>query len=223
MKPEEIKLKQKLLTDLMIEAKRTESVLFIDEIANETGYFNAISQILEPVLFDIGEMWSKEQLSLAQGYVAAKITEDVLMKAIETSEWKSNASHKPYPVVIANIEDDFHSLGRKMVGTFLLTSGWQVHDLGNDVPAGEIVDAAVNLNAPIIGVSAMMYTTALNIRKVREEINNRNLQDKIKLAVGGAIFKLRPDLTAEVGGDGTAPSATQVSALFLELLKTVKN
>jgi methylmalonyl-CoA mutase cobalamin-binding domain/chain len=145
------------------------------------------------------------------------------LKALQNSDWQSKTGFINRPVVLANIEDDFHSLGRKMVGTFLQASGWKIHDLGNDVPAEKIVDAAVELDAPIIGVSAMMYTTAINIKKVREEINRRKLQHKIKLAVGGAIFKVRPELTKEVGGDGSASSATNAPELFLKLLKTIKN
>lgn len=211
------------LTELIIGAHRADAVQLIDKISEETGYFVAINEILEPVLIEIGEMWSKEKLSLAQGYVAAKITEDVLQKALQTSDWQAKTKIKKVSVILANIEDDFHSLGRKMVSTFLQASGWQVYDLGNDVTATEMVDAAVQYQAPIIGVSAMMYTTAINIRKVREEIDSRNLQDNIKLAVGGAIFKVRPELTAEVGGDGTCGNATQVPVLFSELLLTIKN
>ena len=214
---------KKKLLELILEAQRTEAVRLIDKLAEDAGYFSVINLILEPVLIEIGEMWSKEKLSLAQGYVSAKITEDILLNALQTPEWQHDISNRYVPVVLANIEDDFHSLGRKMVGTFLLASGWQVHDLGNDIPASEIVDAAVRVQAPIIGISAMMYTTAMNIRKVRDEINRRNLQDRIKLAVGGAIFKLRPELVTEVGGDGTAASATQASELFSELLQTIKN
>lgn len=211
------------LKHLIIEAQRTEAVLLVDRIAMDIGYFEAINKVLEPVLLEIGEMWAKENLSLAQGYVASKITEDVLLKALQNSDWQSKTGFINRPVILANIEDDFHSLGRKMVGTFLQASGWKIHDLGNDVPAEKIVDAAVELDAPIIGVSAMMYTTAINIKKVREEINRRKLQHKIKLAVGGAIFKVRPELTKEVGGDGTASSATNAPELFLKLLKTIKN
>lgn len=211
------------LTEMIIGAHRSDAVRLIDEISKTTGYFTAINEILEPALLEIGELWSKEKLSLAQGYVAAKITEDVLEKALQTSEWQSKNPPKKVAVILANIEDDFHSLGRKMVGTFLQANGWQVHDLGNDVTAEEMVDAAIQFQAPIIGVSAMMYTTAINIRKVREEIDRRNLQDKIKLAVGGAVFKVRPELTAEVGGDGTTGNATQASILFSELLQTIKN
>jgi len=215
-----IKLRKSLL-ELIIDAQRLESVDLVDQIAHEMGYFEAINVLLEPVLIEIGDMWSKENLSLAQGYVAAKITEDILLKAVESSEWQLKQIENNIPVVIANIEDDFHALGRKMIGTFLTASGWQVHDLGNDMLAEDIVDAAEELNAPIIGVSAMMYTSALNIKKVRHEIDKRNLQDKIKLAVGGAIFKVRPQLVDEVGGDGTAASATQVPELFSQLLKTI--
>lgn len=215
-------LKLKLL-ELIIDAQRSEAVEIICTTAEKTGYFTAINTLLEPVLIEIGELWSKEKLSLAQGYVAAKITEDVLLKALESKEWQMISERNQVPVVLANIEDDFHSLGRKMIGTFLRATGWQVHDLGNDVTAPEIIDAAVAFKAPIVGVSAMMYTSALNIKKVRDEINSRQLQDKIKLAVGGAIFKVRPELVGEVGGDGTAASATQVPELFNQLLLKIKS
>ncbi len=211
-----------ILINKIIEARRAEAVDFIRNIAEKVGYLNAINQVLEPVLIEIGEMWSAEKLSLAQGYVAAKITEDLLLYAVETKEWQVIAADRHTPVVLANIEDDFHSLGRKMVSTFLQASGWEVIDMGNDVTAHDIVDKAIELQAPLIGVSAMMYTTALNIKKVRQEIDSRNLQHKIKLAVGGAIFKVRPELVHEVGGDGTCTSATQAPQLFSKLLKTIK-
>ena len=118
------------------------------------------------------------------------------------------------PVVIGNIEEDFHALGRRMVGTFLRAEGWIVHDLGNDVPATEFVDKALEVGARVIGVSAMMMTTARNVRKVRDEIDNRGLTGRIQLAVGGAVFRVCPGLAEEVGGDGTAPDALGAAGLF---------
>jgi methanogenic corrinoid protein MtbC1 len=79
------------------------------------------------------------------------------------------------------------------------------------------VNKAVETCARVIGVSAMMYTTAGNIRKVRDELDSRNLSGRIQLAVGGAVFKLRPELTHEVGGDGTASSCFKAPKLFEEL------
>ena len=121
------------------------------------------------------------------------------------------------PVVIGNVEDDFQSLGRKFVVIFLLAAGWEVIDLGNDVPASTFVDTAVQVGSKVIGVSAMMLSTAENIRAIREEIDKRALSGRIQLAVGGAIFKLHPELASLFGGDGTAAHAVDASSLFEKL------
>ena len=110
-------------------------------------------------------------------------------------------------MVIGNIEEDFHALGRKMVGAFLRARGWTVHDLGNDVPAATFVDKAVEVGARVIGVSAMMLTTARNIKAVREEIDRRGLTGRIQLAVGGAVFRVTAGLAEEIGADGSAANA----------------
>jgi methanogenic corrinoid protein MtbC1 len=101
-----------------------------------------------------------------------------------------------------------------MVGVFLRAAGWKVVDLGNDVSPAAFVDAALEHGARVIGISAMMLTTAENIRAVRSELDARGLSGRIRLAVGGAVFKLRPELVREVGGDGTTASAIQAPSLF---------
>jgi methylmalonyl-CoA mutase cobalamin-binding domain/chain len=178
-----------------------------------------ITDILGPVLVRIGVLWGKESVSLAQTFVAAKIAEDVLLRCMP--EVGATSPHKS-PVVIGNIEDDFHSLGRRSVATFLRAAGWEVYDLGNDITAEEFVDKAIEVNASVVGVSAMMQTTALNIRKVRELIDARGLQHRLKLAVGGAVFNWRPEFVAEVGADGTAENAAEVDALLRRLQSEVK-
>jgi methanogenic corrinoid protein MtbC1 len=123
------------------------------------------------------------------------------------------------PVLLGNVEDDFHPLGRKMVVAFLRADGWEVHDLGVDVPAEHFMDRAEETGARVIGASAMMYTTAKNVAKLREEIDRRGQAGRIQLAVGGAVFKLRPELVTTFGGDGTASSAVEAPALFERLWK----
>jgi len=95
--------------------------------------------------------------------------------------------------------------------------GWHVIDLGNDVLAEEFIDTAVENNARIIGVSAMMYDNALNISRVRDGLGSRNLNGHIQLAVGGAIFNEDKNLVEKVGGDGTAINAIAALNLFDEL------
>lgn len=200
------------LYKLVLDAERESAVALVLEHALRYGFQAAVNDLLEPVLERVGEAWMRENLSLAQGYVAGKIAEDVLLAAA------SGHGDLPLdvkgPVILGNVEDDYHSLGRKMVGVFLRAAGWKVVDLGNDVVPGDFVAAAVANGARVIGVSAMMLTTAENIRSLRAEIDAQGLRGKVRLAVGGAVFKLRPQLVDEVGGDGTAASAIQAPALF---------
>jgi methanogenic corrinoid protein MtbC1 len=150
-------------------------------------------------------------------YVAAKVTEDVMDKVAHLFMLPGEGKPPKGPVVIGNSEDDFHALGRHLVGTFLRAEGWDVHDLGNDVSAAQFVDKAQEVGARVIGVSAMMLTTAIHIKKVREEIDRRGLTGLIQLAVGGSIFRVCPGLAEEVGADGTASNALGAAELFIRL------
>lgn len=214
-----IDLQDKLL-EAILEADVTLANQLVEEWTLLNGYERFVHEILEPVLFKIGQIWmGTSDFSIAQGYVAGKIAEDILNRAAEEQVLSCKKPEYKGAIVIGNIEDDYHSLGRKILGTFLRTFGWEVYDLGNDVHPDVFIDKACETGARIIGVSAMMYTTAMNIRKVREEIDRRKLTDTLQLAVGGAVFIMRPELLTEVGGDGTAKSAFEAPALMDELLK----
>jgi methanogenic corrinoid protein MtbC1 len=201
----------KYLLEAIVVGEKETADKVLEKWAKDHGYRSAIVEVLEPALTEIGKLWDQEKISLAAGYLAGKVAEDILNKAIDDE--KSDLPQKG-TAVIGNIEDDYHSLGRRLVGIFLSAAGWKVVDLGNDIPPAEFVDAAVTHGAQVIGASAMMHTTALNILGIRKELDARNLSSRIKLAVGGAIFKVRPDMVQEVGGDGTAANAVDVPELF---------
>ena len=171
----------------------------VDEYASESNYEDALKNLLEPALLLFGEYWMKNpDISLANGYIAGKIAEDILLKTAD--EYNKRTLEKKYKgiAVVGNIEDDYHSLGRRLVSVFLEASGWEVHDLGNDVLPEEFINSALDNGAKVIGASAMMFVNAKNIKKLREVINNRGYKDKLMLAVGGAIFNLRPELVKQL-------------------------
>jgi methylmalonyl-CoA mutase cobalamin-binding domain/chain len=186
----------------------------IDAWAVGKAFHRVVPELLAPTLERFGVVWSLGQggVSLATGYMASKVAEDVLSRLL--LETAPGDAHRRGTVLVGNVEDDFHPLGRKMVAAFLRTDGWEVRDLGVDVPPAQFVDVAEETGTRVIGASAMMYTTARNVAGIREEIDRRGLTGRIQLAVGGAVFKLRPELVAEFGGDGTASSAVEASALF---------
>ena len=209
---------QRKLFDLILTADRPAANELIDEWAKGHGYDRAVVELLEPALRLLSERWNKEEdVSLAQGYVAGKIAEDLMSKVLAARNGKLAAGSLKGPVVMGNIEDDYHILGKNLVIIFLEAAGWKVYDLGTDVPAADFVDKAVEVGAKVIGASAMMYENAANIKKLREEIDRRGLTGRLQLAVGGAVFVIRPELVKEVGGDGTARNALAASSLMEKL------
>lgn len=203
------------LLQSMINADRAGAAQLVESLlASGVAPDRVISDVLDPAIVRLGQMWEAEAMSLAQNFVASKIAEDALLRCVP--EPGAQQQYKG-ATVIGNIEDDFHSLGRRTVGLFLAAAGWEVIDLGNDVPAEEFLEKALEVKARVIGASAMMQTTALNIRKLRELIDRRGLRGRLKLAVGGAVFNWRPELVREVGGDGTAQNAVGTDQLFTRL------
>ena len=137
--------RRETLYSLILDAEREEALGLLLEHAGAHGFQATVNDLLEPVLERTGEAWHLENLSLAQGYVAGKIAEDLLVAAAESG------GDLPLdikgPVVLGNVEDDYHSLGRKMVAVFLRAAGWKVIDLGNDVTPQDFVAAALEHDA----------------------------------------------------------------------------
>jgi len=206
------------LEDAVVRADMRTGRRILAEIAGRHGYQTLISDVFEPVLTDLGERLKRQEVPLAQSYVVSLMADEVLRLYLASdSAGRRQAAPLKGPVVMANIEDDCHPLGRKIVSTFLQINQWDVHDLGIDVEAGAIVEEAISVGARVIGVSAMIFTTAENVLKVRQQIDARGYRKRIKLAVGGAVFRLRPELVTQVGADGSAPNAFAALALFEEL------
>lgn len=214
--------KIRILGDAINEGEKDKAVELLKDWSAQSGFKEIIFTVLEPLLIEWGKLWMQGKLSLAHGYLSGKVAEEFYMIASQSEEMLVADKKVKGTIVLGNIEDDFHPLGRRLVHIFAKSAGWNIIDLGNDVPAEIFIENAVKNQAGIIAVSAMMFTTAKNILKIRNELDSQLLSDKIKLAVGGAVFKLRPELVADVGGDGTADNAIDAPALFDSLISKVK-
>lgn len=216
------KEQQEIIASFINNGEKDRAIQQLTEWSKQTSFKSVIFNIMEPMLVRYGKLWMQGKLSLAHGYLSGKVAEGFYMVAAQDIEF-SQASGKPKGIIIlGNIEDDFHPLGRRLVNVYSQAAGWNVIDIGNDVQPELFVEKAVECKADIIAVSAMMFTTAKNILKVRAELDRNALSGTIKLAVGGAVFKLRPELVHEIGGDGTAETAMEAPKLFETLLHSPK-
>ena len=89
-------------------------------------------------------------------------------------------------VVIGTVHGDLHDIGKNLVGIMLKGAGFEVVDLGRDVPAEKFIEAAIESDAKVIGMSALLTTTMPVMKKVIELAKEEGVYDRVKIIVGGA-------------------------------------
>lgn len=119
-------------------------------------------------------------------------------------------------VVIGTIEGDIHDIGKTLVGIMLSASGFQVYDLGVDVPITTFVEKAQEVKADIVGVSALLTTTMIRQKDVVEALDDAGMRPRVKVMVGGA--PVTSGWAEEIGADGYSENATAAVAIAKKLI-----
>ncbi len=109
-------------------------------------------------------------------------------------------------IVIGTVAGDIHDIGKKIVGFLLEGGGFEVIDLGVDVPDESFVQAVEEHNPDILGMSALLTTTMPNMGKVIELLKEKRLRGKLKIIIGGA--SVSEQFAESIGADGYAPEAS---------------
>jgi corrinoid protein of di/trimethylamine methyltransferase len=151
-----------------------------------------------------------ESFSCGMAYLPELVMAGEAMKlAVATlePEMKKRGSERKMlgKVVIATVEGDIHEIGKSLVATMLGASGFQIYDLGVDVPADKIIGKALEVNADIICMSALLTTTMVRQKEVIEELDKEGLHGKIKVLVGGA--PITKDWVKSINADGYSEDA----------------
>jgi methylmalonyl-CoA mutase cobalamin-binding domain/chain len=119
-------------------------------------------------------------------------------------------------VVIATVEGDIHEIGKSLVATMLGASGFEVYDLGVDQSSDKIIGKALEVNADIIAMSALLTTTMVKQREVIEELEKEGLRSRMKVMVGGA--PVTRDWVTTIKADGYSEDAIGAVALAKKLM-----
>lgn len=169
---------------------------------------------LLPAINQVGELFDTGRYFLPQliaGAEAMKLSIGVL----EPLLLQSGAMENMPVVVIATVQGDIHDIGKNLVALMLKNHGFQVIDLGKDVPKETIVDAAEKNGAQIIALSALMTTTMQEMRNVIALARQRGV--KAKIIIGGAV--ITQDYADEIQADGYSRDAAEAVKLAKRLLK----
>jgi corrinoid protein of di/trimethylamine methyltransferase len=160
--------------------------------------------------FGAGEAFLPELVMAGEAMKAAvAVLEPELLKLGEAREVMGR-------VVLATVEGDIHEIGKTLVGTMLSASGFEVTDLGVDQPAEKIIGKALEIDAHIIGMSALLTTTMVRQREVIEELDKEGLRPRIKVMVGGA--PITRDWVQKIKADGYSEDAVGAVKIAKELV-----
>ncbi|MEM1574069.1 MAG: corrinoid protein [Candidatus Methanomethylicaceae archaeon] len=147
--------------------------------------------------YEKGEMYVPEILCSAEAMYAAMEVLKPYLKAEIVGERKK--------VVLGVVRGDIHDIGKNLVKLMLEAAGFQVIDLGKDVPNEKFIEVAIKENADIVGLSALMTTSMIVMPEIIKEIKKRN--PKIKTMVGGG--PLSPEIAKMYGADGYGKDAAE--------------
>lgn len=173
-----------------------------------------INEGFTPAMIEIGELFSQEEISLPQVIVAA---ENMLaaVKILEPHIPAGSSEEKAGVVVIGTCAGDIHDIGKGIVATMLRISGFEVYDLGRDVPPAKFVEKAREVNADIIASSTLMTTTMMGQKAIEEELRKAGLRQKIKTMVGGA--PVNQNWANKIGADAYGENASEAVQKAKEL------
>jgi 5-methyltetrahydrofolate--homocysteine methyltransferase len=119
-------------------------------------------------------------------------------------------------IILATVKGDLHDIGKKIVGMMLEGAGYDVVDLGVDVPAAKMLRAVKAVRPAVLGLSALLTTTMSYMREVIDAVEKARLRPKIKIVIGGA--PVTRSYAEEIGADGYAPDAASGLEMVRKLL-----
>lgn len=172
-----------------------------------------LDESLIPAINQVGEYFNAKTYFLPQLMISA----ETMRKGVAVLEplLQEDARSVGWTVVIATVEGDIHDIGKNLVAMMMKNYGFNVIDLGKDVPARQIIDAAKEYRADIIALSALMTTTMQRMRDVVNLARQEGIGAKI--IIGGAV--ITQDYADEIGADGYSEDAVGAVALVRRLME----
>ncbi|GAB4479404.1 MAG: corrinoid protein [Anaerolineales bacterium] len=139
-----------------------------------------------------------------------------ILKPLLASAAAADPTLKKAKIVIATVQTDIHDIGKNIVASMLAAAGYEVIDMGVDVPLNSIIEKAEETKADIIALSALLTTSMPYMKDLIDLLQARGLRQKYRVMVGGA--SVTPEWAESIGADGSGRDAVEAVRLARRLL-----
>lgn len=174
-----------------------------------------IEKALIPGIREVGEKFERMELFLTGMMLSAdamKAGMNLLLPRIPKDKIPKRGT-----VVVGTVKGDIHEIGKNVLSALLIANGFDVHDLGSDIPASAFVRKAEEVNADIIAASALMTTTLPSQKDILDYLKSTGKRDKYLVLVGGGPASA--EWAEEIGADGYAETAVEGASLATKKLQ----
>jgi dimethylamine corrinoid protein len=172
-----------------------------------------IERGISPGLDIVGQKFEEGEYFLGDLVMAGEVVKTG-MKRLEAVMDPARSGRKG-KIILATVEGDIHEIGKNVLGMILSAAGWEVIDLGVNVPASTIVDAVNSSGARLIGLSVLLTTMIGAINQVVRGLTDAGLRENVRIAIGGACCSQR--LADEMGMDAYGETAVEGTRIFERL------
>jgi 5-methyltetrahydrofolate--homocysteine methyltransferase len=165
-----------------------------------------------------GKKFKKNEIFIPEVLIATRAMKagmDIIRPLLTESEFETREK-----IVIGTVKGDLHDIGKNIVSMMLEKEGYEIIDLGIDVPKEKFIEIIKKENPDIVGMSALLTTTMSYMREVTDAINEEELKPRTKIIIGGA--PITQSYADEIKADGYAADASSAVILVRNLLKTKK-
>lgn len=186
-----------------------------EAIAAGIEAYEAINDGLVKGMKVVGDKYEQQEYFIPEVLICS----DAMMAGLEVLQphLPVNSAKAAEKVVIGVVQGDTHDIGKNLVKIMLEASGYEVHDLGRNVPLRDFVEKALEIGSRIIAMSTLMTTTMDGMRTVVEELEKRGIRDEFLVLIGGG--PISPAFAKEIGADLYAPDANSAVRKLNELLE----
>ncbi len=202
------------LSDAVVNMEEEEAItLSMEVVAEKLDAYEAIDQGLSNGMERAGKLFEEEEYFIPELLMCSDAMYaglDILKPHIKRDE-----QGEKHIVVIGVVEGDTHDIGKNLVKIMLETAGFDVLDLGRDIPPQNFVDKAKEVNAGIIALSTLMTTTMEGMAEVIRILKQENIRDRFKVIIGGG--PISQSFADKIGADGYSVNAADAVRLARRL------
>jgi corrinoid protein of di/trimethylamine methyltransferase len=208
------------LYDSIVKGNIEEASLYAKNLVNEYPPLDIIQECMSPAMKYVGDLFERLEIFLPEVLASADAFEAAMKYIGPKLEAQKIATPTKGKVVIGTIQGDIHDLGKNIVALMLKAHGFEVYDLGRDVPVYKFVEKAEEVNADIIAVSALLSTSLPFIKDLVRLLDEKGLRSKRLLMVGGGA--VTREWATAIGADGYGENAAEAVKVAIELMQRSK-